>query len=77
MGQAEDVKVEVMDARKTKLSADHPNRLKIMSNLDLTWELKADTWMLSFDGGRDPSSAACSWLEASRHSVVLDYYLIS
>lgn len=37
-GEAERLDVRVMETRKTKLGADHPNTLTSMANLALTWK---------------------------------------
>jgi tetratricopeptide repeat protein len=36
--EAEKLEVQVMETRKTKLGADHPDTLTIMNNLAFTWK---------------------------------------
>jgi hypothetical protein len=36
--EAEQLEVQVMETRKTKLGADHPDTLTSMANLALTWK---------------------------------------
>ncbi len=36
--EAEKLEVQVMETRKTKLGADHPDTLMSMANLALTWK---------------------------------------
>jgi hypothetical protein len=36
--EAEELKVQVMETRKTKLGADHPSTLTSMHNLAITWK---------------------------------------
>jgi hypothetical protein len=36
--EAEQLQVQVMESRKTKLGADHPDTLRSMANLAFTWK---------------------------------------
>src|SRR5438477_12756555 len=66
--EAEKLEVQVMETRKTKLGADHPDTLTSMANLAFTWKDRgrhADAVALMTDGaearqrilGRDRKSA--------------------
>jgi hypothetical protein len=39
--EAEELEVQVMESRKTKLGADHPDTLTSMANLAITWKAQS------------------------------------